>query len=95
MYIPTVFSPNGDGINDTWSIYSGDPYAELISLSIMDRWGGVIYSCIDKLLIDSGVEWDGRSKGKEMESGVYVFTAIIKSNDGKSRKIKGGITLIR
>ena len=95
IYIPTVFSPNGDGVNDTWRIYSSDQKAELVSLSIFDRWGGIMYYCVDKLLNDSSVEWDGRMKGKEMESGVFVFVAFVKMNNGASRQIKGDITLIR
>jgi len=95
MYMPTVFSPNGDGVNDTWRIYSSDQKAELVSLSILDRWGGILYSCTDKPLNDSGVEWDGRTKGSEMGEGVYVFLAIVKTSDGASRQIKGDITLIR
>ena len=54
-----------------------------------------MYSCADKPLNDSSVEWDGRIKGKEVESGVYVFIAIVKTSDGASRQIKGDITLIR
>jgi gliding motility-associated-like protein len=95
MYMPIVFSPNGDGINDTWRIFSNDQKAELVSLSILDRWGGIIYSCSDKLLNDSGVEWDGRMKGRELGGGVYVFVAVVKTNDGVRRQIKGDITLIR
>jgi gliding motility-associated-like protein len=95
IYIPTVFSPNGDGVNDTWRIYSDDPNADLVSLSILDRWGGIIYYRADKLLNDSSVEWDGSMNGKEMGSGVYVFMAIVKINEGVSKKLKGDITLIR
>jgi len=95
IYVPNVFSPNGDGINDTWRIYSSDQEAELVSLRILDRWGGMLYSCADKLLSDSAVEWDGKMKGREMSGGVYVFVSVIKTNDGVSRQIKGDITLIR
>jgi gliding motility-associated-like protein len=95
IYVPGVFSPNGDGINDTWSIYAADQDAELVSLSIFDRWGGIIYYCSDKLLNDSNAKWDGRMKGKDMEGGVYVFIAVVRLSNGNSRSIKGDITLIR
>ena len=95
LYVPTVFSPNGDGVNDMWRIYSSDQRAALVSLSILDRWGGIIYYCADKSLNDSSVEWDGKMNGREMESGVYVFVAVVKTGDGVSRQTKGDITLIR
>ncbi|HEY3387831.1 MAG TPA: gliding motility-associated C-terminal domain-containing protein, partial [Saprospiraceae bacterium] len=95
IYIPNVFSPNGDGVNDTWRIFSSDQEASLVSLSILDRWGGILYQCADKPLNDSGVAWDGSMKGKEVGSGVYVFVAVVKTNDGVNRQMKGDITLIR
>ena len=95
IFTPTVFSPNDDGINDTWSIYSADPDAALVSLSILDRWGGLIFYRANTSLNDSSVQWDGRMKEKDMGEGVYVFIAEVKLSNGDSRKIKGDITLIR
>jgi len=95
IYIPNVFSPNGDGINDTWRIFYTDQKAELVSLSILDRWGGILFSIADKLLNESDVEWDGTMKGKEMGNGAYVFVAVVKTSDSVTRHITGDITLIR
>ncbi len=95
MYVPTVFSPNGDGVNDTWRIYSEDEEAQLISLSILDRWGSIIFNCSDRLLNNPVVEWDGTMKGSEMGAGVYVFVAEVKSGDKATKHIKGDITLIK
>jgi gliding motility-associated-like protein len=95
LYVPTVFSPNGDGVNDTWRIYSSDEETRLISLSIMDRWGGILFQCSDRLLNDSGVEWDGSLKGSEMGAGVYLFVAVVQSGDLAYKHLKGDITVIR
>jgi gliding motility-associated-like protein len=95
LYVPTVFSPNGDGVNDTWRIYSADEEMRLISLSILDRWGGILFQCSDRLLNGSGVEWDGSMKGSDVGAGVYLFVAVVQSGDKTSKHIKGDITVIR
>jgi hypothetical protein len=67
----------------------------LVSLSIFDQSGGLIFYQADTPLNDTSVEWDGRMKGKDMEDGVYVFMALVKTSNGNIRNIKGDITLIR
>jgi hypothetical protein len=54
-----------------------------------------MYSCADKPLNDSGVEWDGTMKGREMGDGVYVFVAVVKTYDGTIHHVKGDMALIR
>ena len=84
--IPNAFSPNGDGINDTWNI----PYLQTLpkaTIKIFNRYGQVVFS--------SGqysIAWDGTDHSKELPSGVYYY--IIEPNNGKKRH-SGSITLLR
>ncbi|WP_256012494.1 PKD domain-containing protein [Desertivirga xinjiangensis] len=84
--IPNAFSPNGDGINDTWNI----PYLQTLpkaTIKIFNRYGQVVFS--------SGQyheAWDGTDHSKELPSGVYYY--IIEPNNGKKRH-SGSITLLR
>jgi gliding motility-associated-like protein len=86
VFIPNVFSPNGDGINDDFIISGKDDFIEKTTIHIFDRWGNQIFN---------GPQWNGKSKEKEAPSGVYSFVAIIKMNDGIDRQFKGSVTLIR
>lgn len=73
-YLPSSFSPNGDGLND---IFIGKSIGVTeFSMSIFDRGGQVIYSTTD---VNEG--WDGNlSSGQPAPGGVYVVKIIAKSN---------------
>ncbi|MFK7809886.1 MAG: gliding motility-associated C-terminal domain-containing protein [Saprospiraceae bacterium] len=93
-YIPNVFSPNGDGINDYFTIFASERSNHIFSLQIYDRAGILIFER-DNLL--SGFEelgWDGNVYGQRSASGIYVYVIQSKSwNEGKT--ITGTVTLLR
>ncbi len=68
---PTAFTPNGDGVNDTYRP-SFVGIGEITDFSIYSRWGSVLFSSND-----SNIGWDGNYKGIEQEVGTYVV--IIKA----------------
>lgn len=81
---PTVFTPNGDGVNDEWRAeYLG---AETFRLKVFDRWGRLLYES------DKPAEgWKGLDKsGKEAPAGQYLFHLQI-----GLKNHRGGFTLIR
>jgi gliding motility-associated-like protein len=84
--IPNAFSPNGDGINDTWMIRYLDSYPGA-TVQIFDRYG-------KRIFISSGYStpWDGTMNGKPMPAGVYYY--IVDPKNGLSA-INGSLTLIR
>ncbi|MBF7092848.1 T9SS type B sorting domain-containing protein [Flavobacterium sp. ALJ2] len=85
--IPNHFTPNGDGINDTWAPGCTVNYKDL-TFDIFDRYGRVI--CKYKL----GQKWDGRYNGAELPSGDYWY--VLKLNDNKDdREFVGHFTLYR
>ena len=93
--VPTGFSPNGDGENDIFYVYGG-PFKE-IQFKIYNNWGELIFESTD--IVDcSGhtcVGWDGKRKGIDQAIGVYVYTVIGVTEDGKEHKISGDVTLLR
>ncbi|MCV9932913.1 T9SS type B sorting domain-containing protein [Flavobacterium sp. LS1R47] len=85
--IPNYFTPNGDGINDTWAPGCTVNYKDL-TFDILDRYGRII--CKYKL----GQKWDGKYNGAELPSGDYWY--VIKLNDNKdNRELVGHFTLYR
>ncbi|HHH52446.1 MAG TPA: gliding motility-associated C-terminal domain-containing protein [Bacteroidetes bacterium] len=96
IYIPDIFTPDGDGINDTWSIQASDAIQEIELVGIYDRWGENIYSREHIPVSISGTSlWDGRYKDKPVNPGVYVYYIIFKTHTGKSIRRSGDITVIR
>jgi len=95
IYIPNIFSPNDDGINDFFSIKGGQDLVAVKDLTIIDRWGNQVYHQISSSSRDSNKGWDGQSAGKQVSTGVYLYTANVFMEDGKERVISGMVTLIR
>ena len=93
VFIPTVFSPNGDNINDVFRI-QGALLNTIGYLRIFDRWGNVVYD--QPPVVAGGAEgWDGTFKGKPLNPGVYVYTAMLIHLDGYEEAVIGDVTLVR
>lgn len=74
FFIPDAFSPNMDGINEWFKVYFRQ-LPETFELHIYDRWGEKIAHVTDPLK-----GWDGKFKGKDAPSAVYVWLAKIDGN---------------
>ncbi|MEO6669014.1 MAG: T9SS type B sorting domain-containing protein [Ferruginibacter sp.] len=88
-YIPTAFTPNGDGLNDGFHpVYIG--IVSLDYFRVYNRYGQVIFSTSD---LFKG--WDGRFKGVQVNQGNYAWTLQGRDRSGKVKMLKGNIVLIR
>lgn len=94
IYIPNVFSPNGDGANDFFNLFATEGFVQHVALQIFDRNGGLIYSNPD-FAFNSLYGWDGTWQGKRLNIGVYVYLFEIQFTDGRKEVISGDITLVR
>ena len=85
---PHFFTPNGDGINDTWNIttLSSDLSAKIY---IFDRYGKLI-----KQISPAGEGWNGTFNGKELPSSDYWFT-VFYTEDGQNKEFKAHFSLKR
>jgi gliding motility-associated-like protein len=89
MFIPTGFTPNGDGKNEIAKpVLVG--MRELNYFRIYNRWGQMVYSTSEV-----GKGWDGTFGGKLQPSGTYVFAAQAVDYTGKTVFKKGTVVLIR
>lgn len=85
VYIPNTFTPNGDGINDTWAIQGleGDQSAYV---RVFTRYGAQVYESHGY-----GTPWDGRFAGKKLPTGVYYYIITAKNN---TEKFSGSLTIV-
>ena len=95
VYIPTVFSPNNDRINDRFFIQDGGNVLEIKSLKIFDRWGGLVFQAFKALPNDELAGWDGYFNNTLSLPDVYVYVAEILFKNGETTVRKGDVTLIR
>jgi len=85
IYIPNVFSPNYDGINDKFTVQARTGLIANIDMTIFDRWGGIIYQ---------GPEWDGQEESRTVNPGVYVYLIELTLSDGTSHIYSGSVTVL-
>lgn len=90
FYIPNSFTPDGDGLNDTFGPKGEGIRWETYEMSMFDRWGKQIFYTND---IDTG--WDGTINGNEPVIGSYAY--LIHILDANNRKLvyRGNVTLLR
>lgn len=87
MEIPTAFSPNDDGLNDTFGVLAKG--LEHFELTVYNRWGEVVFHS-DQI----GARWDGTYKGKPAPGGAYGYEIIAKDANDRSMKRKGTVILV-
>ena len=88
IQIPNAFTPNGDGLNDCFGVRFLGQVSNL-KLSVYDRWGNRVF-----YTTNSSQCWDGRNKGKELKSDVFIYQVSAVTMCGEIVK-KGTVTLIR
>lgn len=86
VYIPNSFTPNGDGINDTFGIKGEGRFD--FSLVIFNRWGEKIFESNNALK-----QWDGTYKNEPVQQGDYVFQLMANGKEYKGQT--GKVTLLR
>jgi len=89
VFVPTGFTPNGDGLNDVVR-----PIAvgvkEIKYFRVYNRWGQMVFSTTT-----NGHGWDGRINGAPQGSNVFVWMVGAVDYTGKNITLKGTVTLIR
>jgi len=95
IFVPNIFTPNGDGINDILTLNSNSKIQSIKSLRIFDRWGEVISELKNFPPNDPMYGWDGKFNGKEMNPGVYVWMAEVEYADGQVKIFFDEVSLIR
>jgi gliding motility-associated-like protein len=84
--IPNAFSPNGDGINDTWEIRALESYPDC-RVTVFDRYG---LRVLQQTNYDKA--WNGTNNGKDIPAGVYYYIIDL----GVSKKVlQGSVMIIR
>ena len=94
-YIPNVFSPNGDNINDYFTIHTNEFGAAIESIIVVERGGVTVFSGRELPLNDPGSSWDGSFGGVLVNPGVYTYLIHIRFQDGQVIPFSGTVTVIR
>ena len=85
MYIPNAFSPNGDGVNDTWRIEALAAFPAAV-ITVYDRFGKKVYEST------SNKVWDGKMNNTALSAGAYAYIIDLKNN---RPVLKGMVVIVR
>ena len=95
VYLPTAFSPNDDGVNDTFFPQDGGDVLAVHHLHIFDRWGGEVFTLTDGATNRPDLGWDGTTAGRPAPPGVYVWVLDASYRRGTRRTRRGAVHLLR
>ena len=87
--VPNAFTPDGDGINDTFSVAT-EGLRDVLFFEIYNRWGKKVYTSTG---LDS--QWDGTIDGTPAPSDVYIYMMRVECPDFEEELLHGDVTLIR
>lgn len=91
VFIPNVFTPNGDGNNDYFMAYGDKVTWAKCEIAVFDRTGERVFESRDPEF-----KWDGTFKGTPLLSGVYIYRVVVVFHDKEvGRNYKGSLTLLR
>ena len=99
IYVPDAFSPDGNGVNDFFSI--GGTGIESYECNIYNKWGEKIFHASTNQVSPAGIRdiadasWDGKFKGIPVPGGVYLYKVVLTDIAGHYHYLKGTITLMR
>jgi gliding motility-associated-like protein len=93
FYIPNAFTPDGDGINDSWGPSGANFEVESYNVQVYDRWGKLVWQTDNPER-----QWNGRDQGslEPVRPGLYAYQFIVKQfNTFEPKRISGTVTLYR
>lgn len=96
IYVPTAFSPNGDGTNDLLRPYVGRQVSEILDFRVYDRWGEKLYDLADDPFRSTDVfGWDGALDGRPLNPQVVVWQMRVRLLNGEVVLREGEVVLVR
>lgn len=95
IFIPNVFSPNADGINDVFRIFKYPETKVIIrQFSIFNRWGGQVFSGQNLEFSEATTWWQGFHQGQRVETGLFAYFVEVEFADGETRRLEGDVLVV-
>ena len=93
IYLPNIFSPNDDGINDEFTITTNDEDLFIESMHIFDRWGNNVFSQKNTDL-QNFISWNGEFNGKKVSPNVFVYRLEVMNGKGETKVLFGDLAVV-
>ena len=87
LYVPNSFTPNGDGLNDTFGVYGES--IKNYRMQVFNRWGQVIFESNNVT-----EQWDGTYNGRFVPQGAYIYKMSANGINGNTTSKNGTLNII-
>lgn len=94
LYFPNAFEP-GSNQNGWFTVYAGEGVRRVESLRVYNRNGGLLFEKTHFAPNDPVQGWNGKSRGRSVQPGVYVWLSEIEFADGHREKFRGTVSVLR
>ncbi len=94
--IPNIFSPNGDNVNDFFTVFAEPLNIKYVEeLKVFDRWGNLVFdnNNFPPNILENG--WNGKFNGKSVPTGIYAYSATIRFLDDEIIRYTGDVLVVR
>ena len=95
IFVPNAFSPNSDGYNDYFTLFSNSEVEEILEFRVFSRWGETVFERFNFSPNDPTLGWDGSFKGELTDVGVFVYFFKVQTAKGRVEIIKGDVTVTK
>ncbi|MDX1685015.1 MAG: gliding motility-associated C-terminal domain-containing protein [Saprospiraceae bacterium] len=96
VFIPNVFSPNGDALNDGFTAFVKEGQARRIkAMRVFSRWGELVFETTDIPVNQPSLGWQGLFNNELLDPAVFAYTIEIEFIDGSTEVYSGDVTLLR
>lgn len=89
IYFPSAFTPNGDGLNDTFGPWGSLQLLKNYSLTVYGRWGEIVFQSTNPYK-----KWNGKLKGRDFSTGTFVWVATYSFNGSALQTKKGTVIIL-
>ena len=94
IFVPNTFTPNGDGTNDIF-YPRGSGVFKIQNIKVFNRWGQVVFEKSNFNANDASAGWDGKFKGQQLSSDVFVYIMQVVCDNKSTLTFKGNVALVR
>ncbi|MEL6276125.1 MAG: gliding motility-associated C-terminal domain-containing protein, partial [Bacteroidota bacterium] len=96
VFIPNAFSPDGDGINDGFTLFAGPAVTSIETFRVFDRWGGMVFESPTAIRPNEpSLGWNGVTDGRPVNAGVYIYYFQVRFLNDEVVEYSGDVAVIR
>ena len=96
VFIPNSFSPNDDGINDVFMVFTDlKSVSKVLSFQVFSRWGESMYEYYNFPPDDPTYGWNGKHRDDPLNPAVFAYVVEVEFVDGVKKLFKGDVTIVQ